>query len=583
MRFVAVVFLLFGSLVSSTIVFAQQLDVSVKKTVKQIEKINDNATSYKKLDSLQKLAGLSTEALVVVKLSLAKAAIKVQKYNDAVKICHQGIVLAKKVQLDTAHAYFYMLLGGVNYYMLKYPEAISYFKKSIALAKQKNILIIEANGYQNLGGAFIDSKKLDSGEKYLNLTIELSKRCGKECNKYRFMAFRILATLYERKKEYDKSIKIFTRLEKEALSLNDTTLTCSTLIFHARLLSLIGKKRLALQKMDNATKLMRKYKGRTDDDLFASLAHLSSSHADVGNYKTALNLILEANQIRAELFKKTNQQQINELETKFRLKEIQQEKDLAERNAAVEVQKKKLWIAVLIVVVLFFILVTTVIYLQNKRRKADDTLKQQKKLVDAILTTEEKERSRIAKDLHDGIVQDLAALKLNLNAATIHAPLHLQSQLHTLVANIDATTKEVRNISYQMMPVSLKELGLKHALTELLNRSFEANNIKFEFNLFGIDERLPERTELTIYRICQELVHNTIKHSGASQVMLLLQLRQDVLLLTYEDDGKGFDEITVKKGIGLNSMASRIEMVNGNFEISTSPEAGTTVFIRIPL
>ena len=124
------------------------------------------------------------------------------------------------------------------------------------------------------------------------------------------------------------------------------------------------------------------------------------------------------------------------------------------------------------------------VYLQNKRKQAHDTLKQQKKLVDAILITEEKERSRIAKDLHDGIVQDLAALKLNLNAVITNAPTHLQSQLSALVTNIEATTKEVRNISYQMMPVSLKELGLEHALTELLNRSFETSNINFEFNPF---------------------------------------------------------------------------------------------------
>lgn len=134
-----------------------------------------------------------------------------------------------------------------------------------------------------------------------------------------------------------------------------------------------------------------------------------------------------------------------------------------------------------------------------------------------------------------------------------------------------------------MMPLTLKELGLVKAVEELLGRSLAKNNIQHHFEHFGIEERLNEKIEVTVYRICQELVNNTIKHSGATEVSLLLQLRNNMLQLTYEDNGRGFNVATTQKGIGLNSMGSRVEMVKGSLEFDASAENGTTAYIRIPV
>src|SRR5690606_37332738 len=128
---------------------------------------------------------------------------------------------------------------------------------------------------------------------------------------------------------------------------------------------------------------------------------------------------------------------------------------------------------------------------------------------------------------------------------TLHAPL---SHLH---GEIDKISHEVRELSYQMMPVTLKELGLLKAVEELLNRNLSHNNIEFELNTLGFgEERLSEKIEVTVYRICQELINNTLKHSKASRISLLMQLREDMLQVTFEDDGIGFDAENVTKGIG---------------------------------
>ena len=222
-------------------------------------------------------------------------------------------------------------------------------------------------------------------------------------------------------------------------------------------------------------------------------------------------------------------------------------------------------------------------YQRNKKMLAEEKSIAQKALIQSILETEEKERSRIAKDLHDGIVQDLTAIKMNINAVAKNVPATMQQQLNSVFNDIDIAAKEVREISYQMMPVTLKELGLQKALQELCNRSLTKNNLTYDFDCIGIEERLSEKIEVTVYRICQELINNTIKHSGASQISLLLQLRNKTLQLTYEDNGKGFDAHTTNKGIGLNSLDSRLEMVNGNIEFDDTIQTGTTAYIKIPI
>jgi signal transduction histidine kinase len=198
---------------------------------------------------------------------------------------------------------------------------------------------------------------------------------------------------------------------------------------------------------------------------------------------------------------------------------------------------------------LLAVLIITLVYFFNKKKQADAKIESQKLIVSSILETEEKERSRIAKDLHDGIVQDLTAIKLDIKSMVQQAPENIQTQLNRVLDNVDVTSKEVREISYQMMPVTLRELGLLKAIQELLNRSLNKNNIQFDLNTFGIEERLSEKIETTVYRICQELINNTIKHSQANSVSLLLQLKNNILQLTYEDDGVGFNSTTVKKAL----------------------------------
>jgi signal transduction histidine kinase len=211
---------------------------------------------------------------------------------------------------------------------------------------------------------------------------------------------------------------------------------------------------------------------------------------------------------------------------------------------------------------------------------------QQKELyLKAIVETQEDERKRIAKDLHDGIGQTLSGIKLSLVNIVSHMPEAMEKdKLSELSQVVDAACIDVRSISHQMMPRLLQEEGLIPSIADMLDKSFRLSKIQYNFEHFGMESRVKENIEISVYRICQELINNIIKHSEASQVNVQLFRNGKMLVLLVEDNGKGFMFDKQKStGIGLMNISSRVETVHGEFNLEPSPHSGTLATIRIPI
>ena len=174
--------------------------------------------------------------------------------------------------------------------------------------------------------------------------------------------------------------------------------------------------------------------------------------------------------------------------------------------------------------------------------------------------------------MHDGIVQDLTILKLNLTN---------NNYKEEIEPKLTKITKELREISYQMMPIALKELGLIPALEDLFERSFTQKGIAFNFEAFLLENRLDEKIEVNIYRICQELINNSLKHANAKEINIILRQKNQLLTLIFEDNGQGFDISKVKQGIGLTSLKDRLEAIHGQIEFDSTINKGTTAFVKI--
>jgi signal transduction histidine kinase len=198
----------------------------------------------------------------------------------------------------------------------------------------------------------------------------------------------------------------------------------------------------------------------------------------------------------------------------------------------------------------------------------------------SFLTGQEKERSRLAKELHDGLGPLLTSLKISIQSSEL--PAEQKAQLKQL---IDETILEVRRMTYDLMPQALLDFGVGEAvenLTELIRKTgklkvYYANSMKEEDR-----ESLDMETHINLFRIIQELLNNTLKHAQADQVHLSLTQFEDKIALFYQDDGKGFKPEEVEYGYGLKNIRERVKVFNGYLNIQ-SDQSGTQVEVEIPI
>ncbi|NQX98436.1 MAG: sensor histidine kinase [Flavobacteriales bacterium] len=207
-------------------------------------------------------------------------------------------------------------------------------------------------------------------------------------------------------------------------------------------------------------------------------------------------------------------------------------------------------------------------------------IEEQQKGLAAVIQIQEEERKRIAKDLHDGIIQQLSGLKLGLQKIFTNKE---TKKTNKVIKILDDSAQELRELSQKMMPRSLSELGLIPALEDMLDNSLGNTSINFQFEHFGITERFKENVEIAIYRVAQELINNVIKHSKANKVNVQLFKTNNNIILMVEDNGTGLNTSAQKKGIGLMNIASRLDTINGNLNFEPSPKSGTLATVKIPV
>lgn len=200
--------------------------------------------------------------------------------------------------------------------------------------------------------------------------------------------------------------------------------------------------------------------------------------------------------------------------------------------------------------------------------------KQQKELLKAYVEGSEKERERIARELHDDIGSRLGSLKRFITTHT--------SSNETLEEQIDILCRDVRTMSHQLTPPSMRITGLRQLIRQLVDETPQ-ENLRLDVQFYDVPENLPAETNHHLYRIVQEAIANVIKHAGATEMDIQFFVHENELVMTLDDNGKGFNVHQQSGGIGLQNMRTRTEALNGQLEISSSPGNGTNILIRIPL
>jgi PAS domain S-box-containing protein len=220
-----------------------------------------------------------------------------------------------------------------------------------------------------------------------------------------------------------------------------------------------------------------------------------------------------------------------------------------------------------------------------------------RKLAEQVLTTvnrrlieaQERERSRIARELHDDMGQRLALLAVALQQIRLslpHSAAKVSSRIQELLKDVSEIATDIQALSHELHSSKLEYLGVVAAMRAFCNEFSKQQDVEVAFKSHGLSTRLPSpEISLSLYRVLQEALHNAAKHSGGRQFEVQLWARPDQIHLTVSDSGVGFDVPAVKAngGLGLTSMQERLKLINGELSIESKPKVGTTVHASAPL
>jgi PAS domain S-box-containing protein len=226
----------------------------------------------------------------------------------------------------------------------------------------------------------------------------------------------------------------------------------------------------------------------------------------------------------------------------------------------------------------------------TERNRAETQLKESEQRVRFFaaqcLTTQEQERKRIARELHDGLASTLVAVKYRLEkvAGQMEPGIALQDSLQEVIAILSGLNIEIRRLMADLRPAVLDDLGIVPALNWFC-REFEKtySHIRVEKQTVVSESDLAEVLKTPIFRLTQEALNNIAKHSGADRVALTLTKANNRIVLTIRDNGRGFDPDTVVKGLGLSTMKERTELSGGDYGLESAPGKGTTLLATWPL
>jgi len=218
----------------------------------------------------------------------------------------------------------------------------------------------------------------------------------------------------------------------------------------------------------------------------------------------------------------------------------------------------------------------------EKKRLEEELLNQQKAITQATISTQEKERTEISKELHDNVNQVLTTTKLYLDLAIANPELK-DELIAKSSKNIISAITEIRKLSQSLMIPSLEDLGLLDSIEDLVESINATKKIHAVFIHEKIDETvLNENQKLTLFRITQEALNNIIRHADATRTTIELSNNKKRVQLIIKDNGKGFDSFSTKKGAGLNNIRNRVYLLSGHLTINTRPGKGCTLVVELP-
>lgn len=510
------------------------------------------------------------------------------EFNKVIDNYIKGIKIFETIKDSSRLAQSYENLSAF-YSSLNNPEKeIEYLKKTLQIIPKKDQ---ERLAYA-LGDLGLANLKFKSYKEAYN-NFQQAEKITKNLNSSRlnFFSERNFGEYYYHTEQFKKAIPYYEKAITIIETVNDSYYKNDVLLQLGQTYAAVKNEAKAIIYFENAIALAQANHALKIQEI----AHLQLSkiYNSQNNTEKAFFHLKENNKLKDSLLSETHLKQINLLEKQYQSEK--KDKELAKNqivleHSQLELTKNKnkfVLVSVSGIILLLILLALWLFYAQRQKLKniqiskleqAHDIAKLQ-----ALIEGEEKERIRLAQDLHDGINGDLSSIKFQLSSINTEVlSSENKSLFNKAIDMIDYSCDQVRNISHNLSPTAINDFGLINSVKNYCSKLEQFHPIKINFQHFGNELKLSKNIETVIYRIIQELVNNITKHAKATEALVQINSHEDNLFITVEDNGIGFNQSQKNTGIGLKNIASRIAFLNATLEEEHNPN-GTTFSINIDL
>lgn len=509
-----------------------------------------------------------------------------QNYDSAVELYLQSANIFKETGDEQKIINSYYNLSGIYKYLGDTTKTFYYARETNRLAAKTADTVFLIRGLIVLGEAYNYIKNYDS-------LLLISQKGLRLANSHQMTfamgIFHNFMGLYFTNKEvqydsavfhYNIALQIFNKINipfDKALVLQN-----------------IGNTYLKKKEFVNAIKFSKQANELSENLGFEqvqnmSLLDLVKAEEQLGDIPESYKYLKQYVKVNDSIQNRNSQKKVYDMEAKYlaQKKEVMmlaQQKIIKQKNQLNYLLASGLFLLAFIIALLYFIY-------RNKQKLHEQKItkletQQQLTATEAVLKGEEQERTRLAKDLHDGLGGMLSGIKFSFNTMKgnlVMTPDNTQS-FERSMDMLDSSIKEMRRVAHNMMPEALVKFGLDTALKDFCNEIQQSGALYISYQSIGLENMVIKQTaEITIYRIVQELVNNIMKHAAAKNAIVQVTKTSGQLAVTVEDDGRGFDTniLNKVKGIGWSSIQNRVEFLKGTLDVISEKEKGTSVHIEI--
>lgn len=495
--------------------------------------------SFFSLSIYQKMHNIRKIALLLNNIGITYEELK--NYNKAMVYYQQALAYNEQEQDEIGKARNYIGMGNVSTATFKFEQALKYYQESESIFRKEGWMMQLSVVLNNIGNVLDEKGDYEGSVKKRTEALEIMMM-GENFFEAQKFHYYIASTLMKAGK--------FQQAKTHIDAAGKFSVGINSLEVRMEMYEAMCKYAFGTGKFIEGNTYLVKFH-QLKDSLYS--AQLSKNIAEM------------------EVEKNTSQLRIEKAESEARNLKLQRDHDttIAQRNY------------ILLAASLAFVLIGLFLFIYLQKRRQNE----EKKRIQAMLMSEEKERTRIARELHDGLGQLLSVVKLSSSSVAENISGEDQEILENSIKLVDEAIVEVRHISHNLMPVVLEQKGLLPALENLVQNINRAKKIEVLLKHNQIQNNLDNSTSISLYRIVQESLNNMIKHAGASRIEINIVFSPNECLIKINDNGKGFNtaKIHESEGLGWNNLFTRVNLLKGQCQVQSSEGKGTLITIKFIL